>query len=138
MGELVYPSTDSIIAYNRIILHFIKAKRADRPSVLSHRQIEETVLQCQELPGDVYVKAAFLLSALVQKHPFASGNRRTAFLTIKAFIEDNGKQYPIPDLPEQARILLGIREGFYTQSEIIDWIKHGKIKPFTRRRPRIS
>lgn len=132
MSELAYPSVDSIIVYNRIILHFIKAKRADRPSVLSRNQIEKTLHQCREMTGDVYVKAAFLLGALVQKHPFASGNRRTAFLVVKAFIEDNGKQSPIPDLPKQAKILLGIREGFYTQKEITDWIKHGKIRLFHR------
>lgn len=44
----------------------------------------------------------------------------------------NGAEFAIQDNPEQARVMLGIRENYYTDSEIKEWIKNGKIREFKR------
>ena len=36
----------------------------------------------------------------------------------------------IPDEPQCARVLLGVRENYYADEEIKEWIKNGKIREF--------
>jgi len=69
---------------------------------------------------------------LVKKHPFASGNRRTAFVVTKYFLMQNKASFEIKDDPHYARGMLGIRENYYTKEEVKEWIKHGKIREFKR------
>jgi len=130
--KIVYPSPERIIEYNLLILNIIKAKKADKAEVLSYKKIADIVEGCKNLKGDIYDKAVFLLKNLIQKHPFSSGNRRTAFIVTKEFVLKNKGKFNIKDDPEQARIMLGIRENFYTDLEIKEWIKNGKIKEFKR------
>ena len=73
-----------------------------------------------------------LLKELTQKHPFASGNRRTAFVVTKEFVLQNNGSFKIKDDPRYARVMIGIREGYYKDNEIRKWIKNGKIKEFKR------
>lgn len=73
-----------------------------------------------------------MLRGLIQKHPFASGNRRTAFIATKDFIISNNNKFGVRDEPHFARALQGIRENYYSADEIKEWIKNGKIKEFKR------
>jgi len=130
--KVIYPSVERIIEYNLLVLNIIKAKKADNSEVLSYKKISDIVEECIKLEGDIYDKAVFLLKNLIQKHPFASGNRRTAFVVTKEFVLKNKGRFKIKDDPKQARIMLGIREDFYTDLEIKEWIKNGKIKEFKR------
>jgi prophage maintenance system killer protein len=50
-------------------------------------------------------------------------NKRTAFLTIKKFVITNGERFRIPDKESNVKIMIGIRENYYTQKEIKEWIK---------------
>ncbi|MFH1095433.1 MAG: hypothetical protein V1728_04410 [Candidatus Micrarchaeota archaeon] len=36
------------------------------------------------------------------------------------------------DHPGNAPVLRGIREGYHLDDEIVEWIKHGKIRPYIR------
>ncbi len=38
----------------------------------------------------------------------------------------------VKDDPKHARVMIGIRENFYKDSELKEWIKNGKIQKFTR------
>ncbi|MBU2639357.1 MAG: type II toxin-antitoxin system death-on-curing family toxin [Nanoarchaeota archaeon] len=129
---MYYPTIEKIIEYNVIILNVINVKKKDKPEVLSKVKILNIINECKNLEGDVYDKAVFLLRELIQKHPFASGNRRTAFVVTKDFIIKNKEKFKIKEDPKQARIMVGIREGYYKDEEIKEWIKHGKIKKFER------
>ncbi len=80
----------------------------------------------------MYDKAAFLLQQLIQKHAFASGNRRTALFATLTFLKNNNTKTKIKDEPKYAKILTGIRESFYTNKEISNWLKNGKIRKFER------
>jgi hypothetical protein len=121
--EINYPSIEKIIEYNIMVLHLIKVKKADKPEVRSRQKISEVIEECKTINGGIYDKATVLLKGLTQKHPFASGNRRTAF---------NSKKFRIQDNPKYARVMVGIREGYYLDTEIKEWIKNGKIREFKR------
>ena len=130
--EVKYPAVERIIEYNVLALTLIKVKKADRPAVLSSGRLDLIIKNCKELEGDLYDKAVCLLKGIIQLHPFASGNRRTAFIVTKEFLKENGGKFNIEDDPQQAKVMLGIRENYYTYEEIKEWIKHGKIKAFKR------
>lgn len=132
METIVYPTPEKVIEYNLFVLKIIKVKKSDRPELISKSRLTDVVEGCINLHGDIYDKAVFLLKGLIQKHPFASGNRRTAFVVVKDFLLVNKAKFAIKDDPAQARVMIGIREGFYTDAEIKEWIKNGKIKEFKR------
>ena len=129
-----YPSVEEIEEFNILVLSIIKVKKADKPQVLSHSKIREAIAECEDAEGNVYAKAATLMKGLVKKHAFASGNRRTAFVAAKSFVLANGGSFRIADDPTYARVMQGIREDYHTDAEIMEWIEHGKIREFTRKR----
>jgi death-on-curing family protein len=127
-----YPSVEKIAEFNLLALALIKVKKGDAHQVLSHSRIKGAIEECQNTEGDVYKKAVALLKALVKRHPFASGNRRTAFIAAKSFVLSNGGSFRIADDPHYARAMQGIREDYYADEEIMEWIRHGKIREFKR------
>ena len=132
MAELTYPTPERVIEYNHLVLRLVPAKRADSPRVLSRAKLVDVIEGCRALEGDVYDKAVFLLKGLIQKHPFASGNRRTAFVSAKDFLVSNGGKFRVKDRPEDARVMICIREGYYRDEEIKGWLKDGTIREFRR------
>lgn len=132
MAGIIYPTTEKIIEYNLLALELIKVRKADKSEVLNKSKIREIIRECEEKDGDVYDKAIVLLEGLVQKHPFASGNRRTAFIATKDFILTNTHKFGVKDDPNSAKIMQGIRENHYSNDEIKEWLKHGKIREFKR------
>lgn len=132
MKVLYYPTVEQIIEFNHLALAMVKTTKADQAKVLRLSSLVEIIGACHKEEGDVFDKAVILLIGLVRKHPFASGNRRTAFLVMKDFLWHNKSYCGIKDDVRDARVLLGIREGFYSPTEIKEWIKHGKIRSFER------
>ena len=130
--EIVYPTQEKIIEYNLLALTLIKVKKADQPKVLNPHAIKWAIEGTIQLEGDVYDKAVCLLKGLIQRHPFASGNRRTAFIVAKEFLLSNKAAFRVKDDPAHARVMQGIREDYYTHEEIKEWIKNGKIREFKR------
>lgn len=127
-----YPSVDKIIEFNLLVLNVIKVKKSDSAEVLSKTKLFDVLALCKSFQGDLFDKAVVLLKGLVQAHAFASGNRRTAFIVVKYFLVINNKKIGIKDDSENARVMLGIREGFYSDKEIKEWLKNGKIREFKR------
>ncbi len=131
-NNLYYPTPDRLIEYNSLVLTLIKVKKADRHQLLNRQKLAKIIENCKLSGGDVYDKAVLLLKGLIQGHPFASGNRRTAFIATKDFVLTNKFQFSIKDDPSQAKIMIDIREAFYTDDKLREWIKHGKIRAFER------
>ncbi|MEK6963595.1 MAG: type II toxin-antitoxin system death-on-curing family toxin [Nanoarchaeota archaeon] len=130
--KTIYPTPEKIIEYNLLILNLIKTKKADQPKLLSYSKLTHTINECIKQEGDLYDKATTLLKELIQKHPFASGNRRTAFITTKAFLQENKQHIAIKNDPTHAKAMTGIRENYYNHEEIKRWLQHGKIREFKR------
>ncbi len=132
MNMVEYLSIDKVAELNLLALTLIKVKKADSPKILSNSKIHEVLEACKNREGDIYDKATVLLKGIVQKHAFSSGNRRTAFLVMNYFLITNGAKSAISDNPDNSKIMTGIREGYYSDNEIKEWIKHAKIKAFQR------
>lgn len=127
-----YPSVEKLVELNLLALVVIRAKKADQPKVLSKAKLVAVLSECEKKEGDVFEKASCLLSGLVKAHAFASGNRRTAFLAMKYFLVINNAYPKVSDDPSNSKVMLGIREGYYSSDEIKEWIKYGKIREFKR------
>ncbi len=127
-----YPSVEKIIELNILALNLIVAKKADRAEVKSRQKIIEAINETENKAGDIYDKAMVLAKGLIQKHAFASGNRRTAFLAAKYFLLENKQKFGPKDDASQSKVMLGIREHYYSDQEIKEWLKDGKIKEFVR------
>jgi len=130
--KLKYPTSEKIVEFNALALEILKVKKGDKPEVLSYVKINIVIENCKKSKGDLYDKAVILLIGLIQSHAFASGNRRTAFIVTKEFLLINKGKFNIHDNPKYARIMIGIREKYYKNEEIKEWIKNGKIKKFER------
>jgi death-on-curing family protein len=130
--ETIYLTVERIIEYNILAIKIIQVKKSDKAEVLSRSRLMEIVKGCKEENGDIYDKAVFLLKGVVKKHPFASGNRRTALIAVKDFLLLNEETLGVKDDPDQARVLVGVRENFYKDEELKEWLKNGKIKKFER------
>ncbi len=132
MTPIYHLTEERIKEINLLVLSLIKVKKADQPKLLSSSKLYEIISECNEFPGDIFDKAVILLKGIIQKHPFASGNRRTAFAVTKEFVLKNGKDFNITSDISESRVLQGIRESYYKDEEIKEWIRYGKIREFKR------
>jgi death-on-curing family protein len=132
MVKIIYPTVEEIQYNNIIAIEMFRRSKHDQAKIISVSFIEKVIDAVKAVQGDLYDKAALLLLELTQIHAFESGNKRTAFLTTKKFVIKNGERFKIPDTESNVKIMIGIRESYYTMEEIKEWIKHGKIKAFRR------
>lgn len=130
--DTIYLTSQEIIEFNILSLNLIQTKKADKGEVLSYQKIQDIITGCEQTKGDIYDKAVYLLKNTIKKHAFASGNRRTAFIITKHFLLLNETEFNIKDDPEYAKIMTGIRENYYIDDEIKNWIKYGQIREFKR------
>lgn len=132
MKRTRYQSPEELVKLNEIALAEVRVKKADKAMLLSKSKIDDIIYKCKHTKGSVYKKAANLIKTILQGHPFASGNRRTAFLAVKDFLEINKSKFGVKNIPENSKVMLGIREGYYANDEIMNWLKNGKIRSFKR------
>jgi len=72
-------------------------------------------------PG-LFLKAAALLHALIQNHPFVDGNKRTGTLAVILFLELNGS-YLAAKNNELESFALRVALSKIGLSEIADWLR---------------
>jgi death-on-curing family protein len=132
MVGVVYPTVDEIQYYNTIAIEMFRKSKRDQTKTISTSYIQTAIDKTKMNSGDIYDKAARLLIELTRIHAFESGNKRTAFLTTKKFILKNEGKFNIPDTVNNVKVMIGIRENYYSQDEIKEWIVHGSIKKFKR------
>lgn len=132
MDVIYYPSIEEIQYYNTIAIEMFRKSKHDQAKTISVSFIKKAVEKVKNIKGDLYDKAAVLLYELTLVHAFESGNKRTAFLTTKKFVLINKGKFNIPDTINNVRVMIGIRENYYSLDEIKKWIKNGKIKEFNR------
>jgi death-on-curing protein len=125
--EFTYPDSDEVAEFNQLALSIVRTTKADSHAILSVAKINSAIDECRNSPGNIYDKAAVLMRALTKAHAFASGNRRTAFLTSKYFVTVNGGKFKVPDNEENAVVMKELREGKHTDQQISEWIRNGKI-----------
>lgn len=126
---IIYLKEEHIIDYNQKVLKEIIKKKADKHEVINIGAIKNALDATYDADGDVYKKAAVLLLKLVKGHGFASGNRRTAYMATRIFLQINGKKILASD---DETVFQGIREGFYSIPELKNWLMGNEIKTFHR------
>jgi len=132
MVGIVYPTVDEIQYNNTIAIEMFRKSKQDQAKTISVSYIQKAIDGAKMNPGGIYDKAARLLSELTRIHAFESGNKRTAFLSTKKFVLKNEGKFNIPDTINNVKVMIGIRENYYSQNEIKEWIMNGKIKKFER------
>ena len=132
MDGIVYPTVDEIQYYNTIAIEMFRKSKRDQAKTISVSYIQKAIDKTKMNPGDIYEKAARLLIELTRIHAFESGNKRTAFLSTKKFVLKNEGKFNIQDTINNVKVMIGIRENYYSQNEIKEWIMNGKIKKFER------
>ncbi len=132
MIGIVYPTVDEIQYYNTIAIEMFRKSKSDQAKTISVSYIQKAIEKTKMNPGGIYDKAARLLIELTRIHAFESGNKRTAFLSTKKFVLKNEGKFNIPDTIDNVKVMIGIRENYYSQNEIKEWIMNGKIKKFER------
>lgn len=72
----------------------------------------------------LYELAALYAVALVEAHAFQDGNKRTALLSIRAFLRANNMDFDYGSYDEEAaEMMTGIATGEVERDELIDWIQ---------------
>ena len=132
MVGIVYLTVDEIQYYNTIAIEMFRKSKSDQAKTISVSYIQKAIDKTKMNPGDIYDKAARLLIELTRIHAFESGNKRTAFLSTKKFVLRNEGKFNIPDTINNVKVMIGIRENYYSQNEVKEWITNGKIKKFER------
>ena len=82
----------------------------------------------EELYPDFVDKAAVLVVRLAKNHPLPDGNKRAAWVSLRAFIELNDwswATYPSIDEAEQA--MVAIASGEWDEARVASWLR-GRIK----------
>lgn len=123
---------DIVLESNKFAITLFETKKGDKFDLVSFSKLNELLKDVESCEGDFYQKALIILKGLVKKHPFASGNRRTALVCVFYFAFINKKKIYILDESSQSRVLIGIREGYYSDEELLNWLKNGKIRNFER------
>lgn len=118
MVEVIYPTVEEIQYNNIIAIEMFRRSKHDQAKTINVSFLQKVIDVVKAAPGDMYDKAAILLLELTRIHAFESGNKRTAFLTTKNFVITNGERFRIPDTENNVKIMIGIRENYYTQKEI--------------------
>jgi len=132
MIEIVYPTVDEIQYNNTIAIEMFRRSKHDQAKTISISYVKKAIDKTIMNPGDIYDKAARLLIELTCTHAFESGNKRTAFLSTKKFVIKNEGKFNIPDTINNVKVMIGIREKYYSQNEVKEWIINGKIREFKR------
>lgn len=81
---------------------------------------------------DFVDKAAVLVVRLAKNHPLPDGNKRAAWVSLRAFVNMNGWTWsPKPDIDEAEQAVLAIASGQWAEHEAADWLRRYLTPPVT-------
>jgi len=81
---------------------------------------------------DFVHKAAVLVVRLAKNHPLPDGNKRAAWVSLRAFVDMNGWTWsPKPDIDEAEQAVLAIASGEWAEDEAADWLRRYLTPPVT-------
>jgi death-on-curing protein len=81
---------------------------------------------------DFIDKAAVLVVRLAKNHPLPDGNKRAAWVSLRAFVDMNGWTWsPKPDIDEAEQAVLAIASGEWGEDEAAHWLRRHLVSPHT-------
>jgi death-on-curing protein len=73
---------------------------------------------------DFVDKAAVLIVRLAKNHPLPDGNKRAAWVALRAFIDLNGWTWdPKPNIDDAEHAVLAIAAGDWDEEKTADWLR---------------
>ena len=72
--------------------------------------------------ADIFAMAAAYIMGLSRNHPFADGNKRTAYVVAKLFLRLNGYQFK-PRKDQAVLVIESVAAGRFPEPQLADWIK---------------
>lgn len=119
-----YLSIDDLVTINR---RLIEEQTPDEPilvlnpSNLSSSQARPSMVKYYQQTDDMFVLAAALIESLIQNHPFANANKRTAMMAGAIFLLLNGYELTAPS-DEVVVIAVGIACKEYSSEDVEAWL----------------
>ena len=119
-----YLSIDDLISINK---RLIEEQTPDEPilvlnpSNLASSQSRPSMIKYYQQTDDMFVLSASLIESLIQNHPFANANKRTAMMAGAIFLLLNGYELTAPG-EEVVEIAVGIACKEYSTEEVEAWL----------------
>ena len=122
MAEIVegvhYLSVDDLTEINRLL---IELQTPDEPvGVLSVDNLSSSQARYEQT-NDMFVLASVLIESLIQNHPFANANKRTAMMAGYVFLLLNGYELTAPG-DEIVEMAEGLACKTYTREDLENWL----------------
>ncbi|MCG7388295.1 type II toxin-antitoxin system death-on-curing family toxin [Pantoea sp. ACRSB] len=121
-----YLSVDDLCFINRSL---IEAQTPNEPidvlnpNGLGSSQARPSQIRYYEQTDDMFHLAAALIESLIQNHPFANANKRTAMMSGYIFLLMNGYELTAPD-HEVVTIAEGMAMKEYDAEDMENWLCH--------------
>lgn len=123
-----YVEIDEVYLIHARMIKRAGTKAGVRDFSLLHSAVErpKATYGGRELYPTIFAKAASLLQSLCMNHPFTDGNKRTAWLSTKRFLDINGYHLQATRM-EGADFMVWVDNDKPELSEISVWLKeHAK------------
>ena len=70
-------------------------------------------------------KASVLVVRLARNHPLPDGNKRAAWVSLRLFVDINGREWtPQPSTDEAEAAVLAIAAGEWDEAATANWLRH--------------
>jgi len=121
MTEPIWIRSDVVIAVHEMLLAEHGGASGIRDEALLDSALNRPRQRYQYTADpDLCELAASYCHGLVRNHPFADGNKRTAFTVAAAFLEINGHELHAPE-PEAARTIEQLAAGNVSETRLAQW-----------------
>lgn len=117
------PTPDEILATHAEIEEQYDLKYTGAYSSVPQVGLRELLEEAENVDG-TYQRAAFLLRKLITAHVFRDGNKRTAWVTAREYLAENGLR-PAEAGDRIPHVLRRIRR--YDVDEIARWLETGEL-----------
>ena len=130
LNTIEYPTIDEIIeTHNDLIQEY-----GGSPELFgtTRQKLEAAIgrmqsgMYDQEFYPSIIEKAAVLVHSIVTTHPFADGNKRTAFLAGVEFLHYNG--YDLQHHDNHADLILAVAENKASYEDVLKWLQEHALE----------
>ena len=121
-----YLSIDDIVYINRSLIETQTPNEPIgvlNPKNLSSSQSRPSTIRYYEQTDDMFRLSAVLIESLIQNHPFANANKRTAMMAGYVFLLLNGYELTAPS-DEVVTIAEGLARKDYSVEDLENWLCH--------------
>lgn len=94
-----------------------------KPNELSSSQQRPALHRYYTGNQDMFCLASLLMQSLIQNHPFANANKRTAAAAGYMFLLLNGYELTAPGY-EFVEMMVGVANHEYSEAELEDWLAY--------------